>query len=24
MNADRGIALLAHEDQWARCAHDRT
>jgi phage tail-like protein len=24
MYADRGIALLAHEDQWARCAHDRT
>lgn len=24
MNGDRGIALLAHEDQWARCAHEHT
>ena len=24
MYADRGIALLAHEDQWARCSHEDT
>lgn len=24
MYDDRGIALLADEDQWARCAHDQT
>ncbi|GAA1996299.1 phage tail protein I [Microbacterium pumilum] len=24
MYGDRGIALIAHEDQWARCAHQHT
>ncbi|SEI82484.1 phage tail protein [Demequina mangrovi] len=24
MHGDRDVALLVHEDQWARCAHDRT
>ncbi|WP_127500895.1 phage tail protein I [Actinoplanes solisilvae] len=24
MNGDRGLSLLAHPDQWARCSHDGT
>src|SRR4051794_27908980 len=24
MDGDRGLAVLAHEDQWARCVHERT
>lgn len=24
MNGDRGLSMLAHPDQWARCSHDAT